>query len=393
MAGIVPSPDAISFLNRFDRAAHIPLGIAAPPVKSSGYAHPIPRGGRLMTSCGALYFRLRANFHGLSSAYLPHPPEIVCLDGESLESAQRRAIYESEQRVIDIREDAEDGSTEVLVVVQNVVAGQIRTLSADLVLGADGANSFVGRKFLGDIVSRKYAGYVAWRGVVPEILVSEETREAFRANRPHAARGIEYTIPGDFGTLEPGSRNINFIWYNPIAASALPTVMTDKLGTLHRTTVPQDLIDPSIWSRQVSLGASLLPPPYFEILSKITSPFIHLITDYTSPRASFLNGRVLLVGDAHTLLRPHIGYSTSMAAMEARLMEQLVAGDSTINDWDYRVTTMAYLHWCRGIWFGESFVRPGSIWGTAASAVWYWGVVGWYRVKSYWNLLSSRVYN
>ena len=54
---------------------------------------------------------------------------------------------------------------------------------ADMVIGADGPNSIVRKMFLEPgQADRKYAGYVAWRGVVPEHQVSEETRQTFRAN-------------------------------------------------------------------------------------------------------------------------------------------------------------------------------------------------------------------
>ncbi|KAL4879239.1 hypothetical protein BJY04DRAFT_220356 [Aspergillus karnatakaensis] len=390
LAGIVPSPVAIAFLNLYDNAAHIPLGTVVPPIKSSGGLHPVPRGNRIMTSWGALYFRLRANFDSVGGGYIPDPPAVVCLDGEGVETAKARAVYESGQRVVDVREDSGEKG-KVAVVVEDVALGTTRTLSADLVLGADGASSIVRKIFLGETVSRRYAGYVAWRGVVPESAVSEEAREAFKEDRTHAASSRKYgqvtvyTVPGPTGSLEPGTRNINFIWYNPIPISSLSRIMTDTHGHAHRTTIPQGLMDPDIWDAQVALGASLLPRHHFEIMSKITSPFLHLITDYTSPRASFLDGRVLLVGDAHTLLRPHIGYTTSMSALEAGWTEELVTGKITLKEWEDRVNMTAYLHYCRGIWFGEAFIRPGSIRDYRLSAVWYWVVLAWYWVRVCWE--------
>ncbi|KIA75974.1 hypothetical protein HK57_00230 [Aspergillus ustus] len=387
MAGIVLSPHAIALLDRFDRIADTPLGFPAGPPIASGYPYPSPHAGRLITSWGAFYFRLRANFDGLSSAYISHQPDSVCVDGEDKESARGRALYEHEQRVIDVKQS---DNAKLSVVVQDLARGQTRTLPADLVIGADGAHSIVRRIFAGEAaVSRRYAGYVAWRGVVPESAVSEETREALRGNKtypfssPEVGQVVLYTVPGPTGSLTPGTRNINFVWYFKTPASSLPELLTDKHGHRHRTTIREGLVHPTIWSSQVHLGTTLFPRAHSEIVSKIHSPFLHAITDSIPPlqaQAFFLNGRVLLVGDALACLRPHIGYSTSVAALESGLVEQLVRGEIGVDEWGRRVCALAYLHWCRGIWYGHSYLRLGSGWEVAASAVRYWVVLALYWV-------------
>jgi hypothetical protein len=153
--------------------------------------------------------------------------------------------------------------------------------------------------------------------------------------------------------------------------------MTDTNGTLHHTTVPHGLVDPKIWAKQVALGTSYLAPAHAEVLSKLTAPFLHAIIDsYPGPtRASFFNGRVLLVGNALAHLRPHGGYSTSLAALEAGWVGELVSGEISIAEWERRVTSLVYLWWCRGIWYGHSLLRAGSLWEFVLSAVWYWVIV------------------
>jgi hypothetical protein len=170
---------------------------------------------------------------------------------------------------------------------------------------------------------------------------------------------------------------MNFVWYFRVSPSLLSSVMTDRTGTRHRTTVPQSLVDPKIWAKQVALGTLHLAPAHAEVLSKIRDPFIHAIIDsYPGPtKASFFNGRVLLVGDALAHLRPHGGYSTSIAALEADWVRELVTGEISLAEWDGRVTRLVYLWWCRGIWYGHLLLRAGSVWEFVLSAVWYWAVV------------------
>ncbi len=174
MAGVCLGPDVLRFLQRFDRAAHIPLGIPAEQLQSldaQGTAHPFLPVRRVMCSWDALYFRLRANFDGLASKYVPHPPGPQEADG--------RAKYETGQQVVAVHEDAERGGQVRVIVNDHHNGGAELQLAADLVLGADGPNSVVRDAAL---VHRQYAGYVAWRGVVAEDRVSAETRQIFSAN-------------------------------------------------------------------------------------------------------------------------------------------------------------------------------------------------------------------
>lgn len=54
---------------------------------------------------------------------------------------------------------------------------------ANLVIGVDGPNSTIRKLILdGDGPRRNYAGYVAWRGTVPEDQVKPAAREVFQGN-------------------------------------------------------------------------------------------------------------------------------------------------------------------------------------------------------------------
>ncbi|KAL2787517.1 hypothetical protein BJX66DRAFT_341159 [Aspergillus keveii] len=140
-AGIFLSPHATAFVERVDRVREIPLGSPALAGRLTGFPNPSFPTRRLITSWGALYFRLRANFDGISSVHIPHPPNIECLDKEDIKSARNRAVYEHEQWVVDIKDGFEGDRSKVSVVVEDLVLGTTRILAADLVLGADGRQS------------------------------------------------------------------------------------------------------------------------------------------------------------------------------------------------------------------------------------------------------------
>jgi 2-polyprenyl-6-methoxyphenol hydroxylase-like FAD-dependent oxidoreductase len=150
---------------------------------------------------GRVVFSIEGNFDGINSAYIPHPPDVVCLGGEDIDSARTRAVYEHEQRVVDIKDGFEGDRSKISIVVEDLGLGKARILPADLVLGADGRQSTVREIVLGTRAYRHYAGYVAWRGVVPESELSEKTRESFQANVSHVNRSKEYGNAVTYGFL------------------------------------------------------------------------------------------------------------------------------------------------------------------------------------------------
>jgi len=116
--------------------------------------------------------------------------------------------------------------------------------------------------------------------------------------------------------------------------------MTDTSGKLHKTTLPVGSMTPSIWAAQKAYAHETLPPQFAELVSKTTNPFIQAITDVLSPRSSYLNGKVLLLGDAVAGFRPHTAASTNQAAYDALLLASMMEGSMTREEWERE--TMRY---------------------------------------------------
>ena len=115
-----------------------------------------------MTSWEYLYYRLRANFDGYASQYCEKPPASAKTDG--------KVVYDLGKRVTNV--SYIDGS--VLVTIDDTINGGSTSLSADLVIASDGSSSTV-RQMVSPTTQHPYAGYVAWRGTVPEKEASDET--------------------------------------------------------------------------------------------------------------------------------------------------------------------------------------------------------------------------
>ena len=121
-----------------------------------------------MSNWGCLYLILRANFDGMKSEAVPNPPGPKDGDG--------KAEYWPGKRVTGLDYDRERGIVTTHFI--DVSTGESGSLSAEMVIGADGVRSTV-RKILQTPTKVDYAGYSAWRGTVPESQVSEATVDYF----------------------------------------------------------------------------------------------------------------------------------------------------------------------------------------------------------------------
>ena len=102
----------------------------------------------------------------------------------------------------------------------------------DLLVCADGVSSAARARLLPD-VAPSYAGYVAWRGTVPERDLSAATRKAFDDAIIYQVLAdshiLVYPIPALDGSLAEGDRLINMVWYVNVAPGPdLDRLMTGR---------------------------------------------------------------------------------------------------------------------------------------------------------------------
>ena len=119
--------------------------------------------------------------------------------------------------------------------------------------------------------------------------------------------------------------------------------MTDKDGRRHRSTLPPGKIRPEVWAKQQALGEKIYAAPMKELVGQITNPFVTAISDHEASRATFFDGRVLIVGDALALFRPHLALSTDQAARHCLLLEAVLSGNSTVREWEKQALQHAHV--------------------------------------------------
>jgi hypothetical protein len=119
--------------------------------------------------------------------------------------------------------------------------------------------------------------------------------------------------------------------------------MTDIDGHRHLNTLPRGKINPEKWNQQKVLAGKTLPVPFVKMTQKTAHPFISAINDLDIGKPSFLDGKLLFVGDALTNFRPHVASSTRQAAVDAQLVEGLLRSEITASELEDRVLSFAHV--------------------------------------------------
>lgn len=219
---------------------------------------------------------------------------------------------------------------------------------ADLVVGADGVRSTLRQQMFPEVVPR-YAGYVGWRGLIDEAELSVATRDAlhdrFSFCLPPGEQILGYQVPGAGGPAAAGGNKYNFVWYRPAATAALQEMFTDDEGHTHAGGIPPNMISARTIAQFRGAARDLLAPPFREVVQKTPQPFFQPIQDLAC--RSLVRGRIVLLGDAAFVARPHCGMGITKAAEDAASLVDALANaadmDEALRGWER--DRIAYGRW------------------------------------------------
>ena len=208
-----------------------------------------------------------------------------------------------------------------------------KTEAGDLLVACDGVYSTVRRQFLPEAEPR-YAGYVAWRGLIEERLLPAGARallsDSFAYVFPPGEVSLSMPNPGRGDDVRVGRRGYYVIWYRPAPPDRLHDLMTDDTGHDHGFTIPPPLIRKDVIAAMRRDAEALLPSMIADVVARTEQPLLQAITDLEVSRMTF--GRVALLGDAAFVARPHAAAGITKAALDAAtLADELAAGPGDLS--------------------------------------------------------------
>lgn len=307
--GLVMQPDLLEAF-RFAGIAHAPqLGVPS-------------RDRQFLDASGAVLFRQR----------MPQAQTAWSVLYNTLRAGLPDDIVHSGVALSDFKQEGD--------VVEAILSNGQR-VQADLLIGADGPHSATRSLVLPDD-HPDYAGYVAWRGLLPEgsldAAATAQLVNAFTFQTGDSHQLLTYLIPGEDGSTQPGERRWNWVWYRPLAVGApLDAAMTDRDGVQRTLSVPPGALTDENRARLRADASAQLAPALAALVLATEDPFLQIIQDYRAPRLVF--GRVVLLGDAAFIARPHTGAGASKAAANAvalaqRLRDAPGAIDEALAQWE-----------------------------------------------------------
>ena len=228
----------------------------------------------------------------------------------SMHRALPEGVIHSGERLLNFEQDGKS-------VTAHFASG--RVAHGDLLVGADGSRSTVRSALLPD-AQPHYAGYVAWRGLVaerdvpPEVDAKLADSFAFQQGDDHML--LQYLVPGEDESRTQGQRRRNWVWYRKIAAgAALEAALLDRDGVQHAFSLSPGSMRPDAIAELKRDAARLLAPSFARLVEATEEPFMQAILDLQVPQMVF--GRVLLLGDAAFVPRPHTAGGAAKAAANA----------------------------------------------------------------------------
>jgi 2-polyprenyl-6-methoxyphenol hydroxylase-like FAD-dependent oxidoreductase len=215
--------------------------------------------------------------------------------------------------------------------VTAIFAGGARE-QGDVLLGADGIRSTV-RALCAPGCDPLYAGYVAWRAMIPESAMPPQVhRDIFPYMAfclPPGEQMLGYPVAGADNDLRPGHLRYNLVWYRPAEEhTELVSLLTDESGVAHSMSIPPPLISKASIAAMRQTAKRLLPPQFVEAVGLVEQPMLQPIYDLESQALAF--GRVAILGDAAFVARPHVGAGVAKAAGDAGALVNALSAEQDV---------------------------------------------------------------
>lgn len=201
-------------------------------------------------------------------------------------------------------------------------------VEVDLLVGADGLGSIVRRAVAQSDQGPQYAGYVAWRGLLPEGQLPAEAAglllDRFAFYPMAQSHMLGFMVAGPHGEMAVGQRRYNWVWYR--REDDLARRLTDRNGLPHSFSLAPGMVPDGARDELLEHARHLLPDAFRQVIEAEPTPFIQAIFDYEAPRMA--QGRMVLLGDAAFVVRPHTANGAAKAAGDAMTLRTMLEQQS-----------------------------------------------------------------
>ena len=195
---------------------------------------------------------------------------------------------------------------------------------AGVLIAADGLHSTVRAQLFPDLAPR-YAGYVAWRGVVephqlaPELHELMFRRMVFGFPDGELMLSIPMPLPQGKATSDAAISS----GFGRLMKPRSPRFAPMRAAAATACSIPPPLIRPELIAGIKRDAAALLAPQLAALVTGTAQIILQPIFDLKSPRSRL--GRVALIGDAAFVARPHVASGVMKAAVDAETLADALA--------------------------------------------------------------------
>lgn len=261
-----------------------------------------------------------------------------------------------------------------------------RSFDFDLLIFADGYDS-LGRTALFPDATRAYTGYVVFRGLVEETHAPEDLGEPPGICEWAVHSGglcIAYLVPGHRGELEPGSRLMNWAWYNITPPQDLPWLLTDRHQRCHDGSLPRGGASDEHKRFLHERARAVLRRPLADAIVATAEPFMQVSFDLHVP--SFVQGRVCLLGDASSIARPHVAAGALKAQQQAVALAAALSSqpsiEAALDAWNADMRIKADQQIALGKTLGRALITEAPDWSSMDER----------QMQSWWASATSGTY-
>jgi len=248
----------------------------------------------------------------------------------------------------------------------------------DLMVAADGMSSTV-RSIVSPETATEYAGYIAWRGTIQDNQLTPAAATAFADSVVYQVLDhshiLGYAIPTD-DPEDTAKRAFNWVWYRNASLSEYHSIMVDRFGSQRSTTMPPGFVNDRYLEELRSEASQVLAPPFADTVLACEEPFAQAIFDMSASR--FVYGRIVLMGDAAAVARPHVAAGSAKACADAwALRDHLDSSeplDSALAKWELQQIALARTVSARSRTMGESAQKSGTM--IVGDPKWRFGLFG-----------------